>query len=78
MEGEARVLESEIKMDRGRTGDTEAIGEKEERLAQLQQKAAELTGEAAEISGDVAEKICEDNTHIEQRRIDGGEEDYQE
>nr|WP_304968538.1 hypothetical protein [uncultured Dubosiella sp.] len=78
VEGEARVLESEIKMDRGRTGDTEAIGEKEERLAQLQQKAAELTGEAAEISGDVAEKICEDNTHIEQRRIDGGEEDYQE
>lgn len=75
VEGEARVLESEIKMDRGRTGDTEAIGKKEERLAQLQQRAAELTGEAAAISGDVVEKIREDNMYVERREMDDKEDE---
>lgn len=53
VEGEARVLESEIKMDKGRTGDTEIIAKKEEKLAQLQQKAAELTANTVKISGEI-------------------------
>ena len=59
VEGEARVLESEIKMDKGRTGDTQSIAEKEEKLAQLQQKAAALTADAVTISGEINEKISE-------------------
>lgn len=59
IEGEARVLESEIKMDKGRTGDTEIIAKKEEKLAQLQQKAAELTANVVKISGEINEKISE-------------------
>lgn len=59
VEGEARVLESEIKMDKGRTGDTELIAKKEEELAQLQQKAAGLTANAVKISGEINEKISE-------------------
>lgn len=62
VEGEARVLESEIKTDKGKTEDTEITARQEEKLAQLQQKAAELTSKAAEISGEVVEKIHEDNT----------------
>lgn len=57
IDGEARVLESEIKMDKGRTGDTEITAKKEEQLAKLQAKAAELTSAAGEISGDVIERI---------------------
>lgn len=53
VEGEARVLESEIKMDKGRTGDTEITAKKEEKLAQLQQKAAELTANTVKISGEI-------------------------
>ena len=59
VEGEARVLESEIKMDKGRMGDTEIIAKKEEKLAQLQQKAAELTANTVKISGEINEKISE-------------------
>ncbi len=57
IDGEARVLESEIKMDKGRTGDTEITAKKEEQLARLQAKAAELTSAAGEISGGVIERI---------------------
>ena len=59
VEGEARVLESEIKMDKGRTGDTEITAKKEEKLAQLQQKAAELTANTVKISGEINEIISE-------------------
>ena len=59
VEGEARVLESEIKMDKGRMGDTEIIAKKEEKLAQLQQKAAELTANTVKISREINEKISE-------------------
>jgi Mg2+ and Co2+ transporter CorA len=59
VEGEARVLESEIKMDKGRMGDTEIIAKKEEKLSQLQQKAAELTANTVKISGEINEKIRE-------------------
>lgn len=65
-EGEARVLESEIKMDKGRTTDTEIIARKEEKLAQLQQKTIELTAKVVEISGEMVEKMNEENTHIKQ------------
>lgn len=59
VEGEARVLESEIKMDKGRTGDTEITAKKEEKLVQLQQKAAELTANTVKISGEINEIISE-------------------
>ena len=59
VEGEARVLESEIKMDKGRMGDTEITAKKEEKLAQLQQKAAELTANTVKISGEINEIISE-------------------
>ena len=57
MEGEARVLESEIQMDKGRTGDTKVTAKKEERLAELRQKTAELASKTGEISGEAVEKI---------------------
>ena len=66
IEGEARVLESEIKMDKGRTGDSEIIAKKEEKLARLQQKASELTSNVAEISGEVVEKINKSNADRKQ------------
>ncbi len=46
-EGEARVLESEIKMDKERTGETEFTAKKEEKLAKLQQRAADLPAKIA-------------------------------
>lgn len=68
--GEARVLESEIKMDKGRMGDTEITAKKEEKLVQLQQKAAELTSKVVEISGEIVEKINKDNTYIRQEFLE--------
>lgn len=59
VEGEARVLESEIKMDKGRRGDTEIIAKKEEKLSQLQRRAAELTANTVKISREINEKISE-------------------
>ena len=57
MEGEARVLESEIQFDKGRTGYTKVTAKKEERLAELRQKTAELASKTGEISGEAVEKI---------------------
>lgn len=71
IEGEARVMESEIKMDKGKTGDTEITAKKEEKLVQLQRKAAELTSEIVEISGETVEKINQDNTYIRQKLSEG-------
>lgn len=62
-EGEAGVLESEIRMDKGRTGDTEVTAMKEEKLARLQQKAAELTSKTAEMSGEVTEEIRKERAY---------------
>lgn len=71
VEGEARVLESEIKMDKGRTGDTEITAKKEEKLAQLQQKAAELTANTVKISGEITEKISEtDAPRVQENSIE--------
>ncbi len=71
VEGEARVLESEIKMDKGRMGDTEIIAKKEEKLAQLQQKAAELTANTVKISGEITEKISEtDAPRVQENSIE--------
>lgn len=70
-EGEASVLESEIKMDKGRMGDTEIIAKKEEKLAQLQQKAAELTANTVKISGEINEKISEtDAPRVQENSIE--------
>ena len=71
VEGEARVLESEIKMDKGRMGDTEIIAKKEEKLAQLQQKATELTANTVKISGEINEKISEtDAPRVQENSIE--------
>lgn len=67
-EGEARVLESEIKMDKGRGGDSEITARKEEKLAQLQQKAAELASKAGEASGEIISKINEGHEQLRQKR----------
>lgn len=67
-EGEARVLESEIKMDKGRGGDSEITARKEEKLAQLQQKAAELASKAGEASGEIISKINEGREQLRQER----------
>ena len=61
LQGEDRVLECEIKMDRGRMGDGEMIAKKEERLAQLQQREAKLASAAGTLTGEMAERIQEDN-----------------
>lgn len=71
VEGEARVLESEIKMDKGRTGDTEIIAKKEEKLEQLQQKAAGLTAKAVNLSGKINKKISEtDDLRVQEKSKD--------
>ncbi len=67
-EGEARVLESEIKMDKGRGGDSEITARKGEKLAQLQQKAAELASKAGEASGEIISKINEGYEQVRQER----------
>ncbi len=59
VEGEARVLESEIRMDKGRGGDPEVIARRGEKLADLQQRAAGLSADIMKASRDIAEHIDE-------------------
>ena len=59
IEGEARVLKSEIRMDKGRGGDPEAIAKREEKLTNLQQKATGLSADIAKTAGDTAKQIDE-------------------
>lgn len=66
VEGEARVLESEIKMDKGKSIDTEILAKNEEKLSQLQQKSAELTSKMVELSGEMLDKIDEHNKNAAQ------------
>lgn len=58
-EGEARILESEIHMDKGRCGDSESIARREEKLAKLQQRAGGLNADIMKLAGDTADKIRE-------------------
>ena len=69
VEGEARVLESEIKMDKGKSTDTEILAKNEERLSQLQQKSAELTSKMVKLSGEMLDKIDEHNKNTAQELL---------
>lgn len=60
------MLESEIRMDKGRTGDTEVTAVKEEKLARLQQRAVELTFKTAEMSGEATEEIKKERAYTKQ------------
>lgn len=61
IEGEARVLESEIKMDKGRSGDSEITAKNEAKLAKLQQRSAELSSDLMEASLETNKEINEEN-----------------
>ena len=69
VEGEARVLESETKMDKGKSTDTEILAKNEERLSQLQQKSAELTSKMVKLSGEMLDKIDEHNKNTAQELL---------
>lgn len=58
--------ESEIRMDKGRVGDTEVTAVKEEKLARLQQRAVELTFKTAEMSGEATEEIKKERAYTKQ------------
>lgn len=66
VEGEARVLESEIKTDKGRLGDSEGIAKKEERLVQLKQRATKIASEAGAIAKEVIEEAKKEEESTEQ------------
>lgn len=53
------MLESEIRMDKGRGGDPEVIARRGEKLADLQQRAAGLSADIMKASRDIAEHIDE-------------------
>lgn len=59
VDGEARVLESEIELDKMRDAPKEAIEEKENKLSELEKKSADLLSDIGEIVADTAEKAEE-------------------
>lgn len=65
VDGEARVLKSEIAMDKMYGASLEStadrVSDKEEKLAELEKKSAELLSEVGEIVAETAEKAEEQN-----------------
>lgn len=61
VDGEARVLKSEIALDKMRDAPEEAIAAKENKLSELEKKSAELLSEVGEIVAETAEKAEEQN-----------------
>lgn len=65
VDGEARVLKSEIALDKmyanGSEASTEMISKKEMKLSELEQKSIELTSDIGEIVAETAEKAKEQN-----------------
>lgn len=61
VDGEARVLQSEIALDIMRDAPEEAIAAKEDKLSNLEKKSAELLSDIGEIIADTAEKAEEQN-----------------
>lgn len=59
VDGEARVLKSEIELDKMRDAPKEAIEEKENKLSDLEKKSAKLLSDIGEIVADTAEKAEE-------------------
>lgn len=69
-EGEARILESEIRMDKGHCGDSENIAGREEKLSKLQQRADSLTADIMKLAEDTADKISESHKTTEKEPSD--------
>ena len=64
VDGEARVLKSEIKLDKMYKSSTEMaadVSDKEKKLAELEKKSAELLSDIGEIVAESAEKAKEQN-----------------
>ncbi len=61
VDGEARVLKSEIELDKMRGASEEALADKENKLSDLQNKSAGLVSDIGEILADVTEKTAEQN-----------------
>lgn len=65
VDGEARVLKSEIELDgmyaNGLETSKELISKKEEKLSELERKSTELLSDIGEIVADTAEKVKEQN-----------------
>lgn len=61
VDGEARVLKSEIELDKMRGASEEAHADKENKLSDLQNKSAGLVSDIGEILADVTEKTAEQN-----------------
>lgn len=70
VKGDARVLKSEIELDKMRGGSSEAISRKEKKLAELEEKANELTSKLAEKAGETVEQVEEDNEEVRKRPIE--------
>ena len=69
-EGEARILESEIRMDKGHCGDSESIAGREEKLPKLQQRADSLTADIMKLAEDTADRISESHKTAEKEPSD--------
>ncbi len=69
-EGEARILESEIRMDKGHCGDSESIAGREEKLSKLQQRADSLTADIMKLAEDTADRISESHKTAEKEPSD--------
>lgn len=84
VDGEARVLKSEIALDTMRGASKEAIEKKENKLSDLEKKSAELLSDMGEIIADTAEKAEEQNEAAASRKkeetedIFSGEEEEEE
>lgn len=69
-EGEARILESEIRMDKGHCGDSESIAGREEKLSKLQQRADSLTADIMKLAEDTADRISKSHKTAEKEPSD--------
>lgn len=61
VDGAARVLKSEIELDKMRGASKEAIEAKEEKLSDLKKKSADMVSDIGEILADTAELAKEQN-----------------
>lgn len=75
VDGEARVLKSEIALDKMRGASAEAVAAKEEKLAGLEKKSAELLSDVGEIVAETAETAKEQNEIAASKEKDDEEEE---
>lgn len=79
VDGEARVLKSEIKLDKMYKSSTEMaadVSDKEKKLAELEKKSAELLSDIGEIVAESAEKAKEQNeaAALKEKEDSGGDQ----